>query len=77
MVLESSFVSSEGHLAVGAAVGHLVQTGDAEWNPEVEAGNAAEDAAEASYGATDEPLETTATISGSEKRKESFNLKSI
>ena len=55
----------------------LVETGDAEWNPVIAAGNEAQDEAQASYGATDQPLETAGTISGSRKRKESFNLKSI
>ena len=58
-------------------MGDLIQTGDAEWNPVVAAGNEAEDEAQASYGATKQPLESTGTISGSGKRKESFNLKSI
>ena len=58
-------------------MGDLIQTGDAEWNPIVAAGNETEDEAQASYGPTEQPLESAGTISGSGKRKESFNLKSI
>ena len=53
-------------------MGDLVQTGNAEWNPTVEARNAEEDAS-TEHGTADQPLETTRSIPGSGKRRESLN----
>ena len=66
-------VSSQSDLAVGAGVSDLVQIGDAEWNTTVEPGDEAEEEPGAKHGAADDPLESTRSLLGSWKRRESVN----